>query len=174
MSDGFDLFSFLADKHSFRLWTESVGEASSNNILKKLIVRVLENELTEKQREYLLLYIVEKKSMQEIAEMYSVNKSTVQRGICGAKKKIMNSLRYADPRFFDVQTLQKNKRVITKTRIKLKPCPICGSEAEFVQVFETKLHGGFVRCTKCFYEERCYTSRKYAVKKWNRRVDNEC
>lgn len=49
----------------------------------------------------------------------------------------------------------------------LKPCPICGGEAEFVKLFESKRYDGFVRCTKCGNEGRCYTSKQNAVKAWN-------
>ena len=49
----------------------------------------------------------------------------------------------------------------------LKPCPLCGGKAEFVKLFEAKRYDGFVRCTKCGYEGRGYTSKQNAVKAWN-------
>ena len=54
----------------------------------------------------------------------------------------------------------------------LKPCPKCGGEAEFIKLWESKIYNGFIKCTKCGYEERLYSSKQNAVKAWNRRADN--
>lgn len=172
MADNRDLFTALLDAKALQLWNESKGESTSNNRLKTVLRYAINQELTEKQREYLMLYFVDGKTMQEIAEIFSINKATVQKAICRAKENLLHILRYADPRFLEAQTPVKNKRDVTKTRIKINPCPECGAEAEFVKVFDTREKGGFVRCTKCSCEGRCYTSKKYAIKCWNRRVDN--
>lgn len=54
----------------------------------------------------------------------------------------------------------------------LRECPLCGGEAEFVKLFESKRYDGFVRCTQCDNEGRVYSSKQNAVKAWNRRNDN--
>lgn len=57
---------------------------------------------------------------------------------------------------------------------KLKPCPFCGGEAEVKTNYEYgKARGAFVFCIKCDMTSRIYSTRQYAIKVWNRRVENE-
>jgi Lar family restriction alleviation protein len=54
----------------------------------------------------------------------------------------------------------------------LKPCRLCGGEAEIVKLFPTKRYDCFVHCTQCGAEGKAYSSKQNAVKAWNRRFDN--
>lgn len=56
--------------------------------------RVIENELTEKQRRAVLGYYVEKKSMPELAREFGVCKSTVCRTIQRAERRLQRCLKY--------------------------------------------------------------------------------
>ena len=56
--------------------------------------RVIENELTEKQRRAVLGYYVDKKTMPELAREFGVCKSTVCRTIQRAEKRLRRCLRY--------------------------------------------------------------------------------
>lgn len=56
----------------------------------------------------------------------------------------------------------------------LKPCPFCGGKAECkTNYMFGRSHGHFVFCTKCsITQDRVYATKTYAIKKWNRRVNN--
>ena len=56
--------------------------------------RVIENELTEKQRRAVLGYYVDKKTMPELAREFGVCKSTVCRTIQRAERRLRRCLRY--------------------------------------------------------------------------------
>ena len=56
--------------------------------------RVIALELTEKQRQAVLGYYVEKKSMPQLAREFGVNKSTVCRTIQRAERRLRRCLRY--------------------------------------------------------------------------------
>ena len=56
--------------------------------------RVIELELTEKQRAAVLGYYVDKKSMPQLAREFGVNKSTVCRTIQRAERRLRRCLRY--------------------------------------------------------------------------------
>ena len=53
----------------------------------------------------------------------------------------------------------------------LKPCK-CGGEPEHIKLFPAKRYDCFIRCAKCGYETKAYTSKQNAVKAWNREVGN--
>lgn len=52
--------------------------------------------------------------------------------------------------------------------IKLKPCPFCGGEAEFVGY-----KSYWIICVDCTAESAVYDSKAEAVEAWNRRVGQE-
>lgn len=58
------------------------------------VIMAIDEELTNKQREVLLLYYFEGKSTIEIAKMLGVNKSSVSRLLSRAKMRIEKVLKY--------------------------------------------------------------------------------
>ena len=52
------------------------------------------SKLTEKQRMYLLAYYSERLTMDQLAERFGVNKSTVSRSIQRGKKKLQDYLQF--------------------------------------------------------------------------------
>ena len=56
--------------------------------------RVIDTELTEKQRSAVLGYYFEKKNIPQLAREYGVNKSTVCRTLQRAEKRIRLCLKY--------------------------------------------------------------------------------
>ena len=56
--------------------------------------RVIENELTEKQKRAVLGYYVDRKTMPELAREFGVCKSTVCRTIQRAEERLRRCLRY--------------------------------------------------------------------------------
>lgn len=58
------------------------------------VIMAIDEELTDKQRNVLLLYYFEGKSIIEIAKMLGVNKSSVSRLLSRAKMRIEKVLKY--------------------------------------------------------------------------------
>ena len=61
---------------------------------KNAVIMAIDEELTHKQREVLLLYYFEGKSTIEIAKMLGINKSSVSRLLSRAKMRIEKVLKY--------------------------------------------------------------------------------
>ena len=72
--------------------------------------RVIENELTEKQRRAVLGYYVDKKTMPELAREFGVCKSTVCRTIQRAERRLRRCLRDRRPR----SLFQNNEAALKK------------------------------------------------------------
>ncbi len=76
----------------------SAGQDSDNRRqiakAKRLLRQVIQNDLTPRQREMVLLYFAEHRNMSEIAGLLQVNKSTVSRTIKRALNKLYKYLRY--------------------------------------------------------------------------------
>lgn len=68
---------------------EEYGESNTKliNNLKNILKCAIKNELTEKQKNILQLYYYDEYNMEQIAQKYSVNKSTICRHIHNAMKK---------------------------------------------------------------------------------------
>lgn len=67
----------------------------------KVLYKLLENNLTKKQKCYIILYYRDKLTVKEIAEKFGVDKSTVSRTINRGRKRIVgNAGRAAMGRLF--------------------------------------------------------------------------
>ncbi len=56
--------------------------------------RVIDHELTEKQRRAVLGYYIDKKNIPQLAREFGVNKSTVCRTLQRAERRLQQCLRY--------------------------------------------------------------------------------
>lgn len=86
---------FCADKEISAL----IGDTESNNSAKhrmmlKILRKVIEEELTERQREMITLYYFHKVNIPQIAERLGVNRSTVSRTISRGRRNIMEKMKY--------------------------------------------------------------------------------
>ena len=63
---------------------------------KSAMARAIREELTEKQRAYMMAYYGGM-TMNQIAKEYGVNKSTVSRTIANARDRLRRVLRYCSP-----------------------------------------------------------------------------
>lgn len=63
---------------------------NSNQIekLKKILYKAIEEVLTDRQKEILIIYYFEEKTMEQIAEELNINKSTVSRTLQRAEKNL--------------------------------------------------------------------------------------
>ena len=62
--------------------------------LKKNLVRALQEDVTDRQREFLLLYYAQGLNMRQIGERLGVDKSTVSRTIKRGEARLRRCLRY--------------------------------------------------------------------------------
>ena len=93
------LYEFIEQDKSFqefKVENESLGD-NKNELqhLTKVIIIIIRNELTEKQRQCLCKYILDRKSMKEISNEMGTCVATVSRHIKRAKLRILKYLRYS-------------------------------------------------------------------------------
>lgn len=79
------------------LWQQENGEDNSIQMhrLKRNLLRALERELTQRQRDFVTMYFIDGLSMTQIASAYGVNVSTVSRTIKRGKYRLEKCLRYS-------------------------------------------------------------------------------
>lgn len=78
------------------MYTRQMQADNSREIsrLKRNLIRALREDVTEKQRQAMLLYYAEGKNMREIGEALGVDKSTVSRTIKRGERRLRRCLRY--------------------------------------------------------------------------------
>lgn len=81
-----------------KVYMDQMSEMSTNSAdltrLKRNLLMALEEDITPRQREVLMLYYSQRKTMQEIGETLGVNKSTVCRTLQRAERRLHRLLRY--------------------------------------------------------------------------------
>lgn len=91
---------YAADMANYaRLLSEENTNARELGRVKAALCRALHEDVTEKQRKYLLLYYGEGKNMVEIGRELGVDKSTVSRTIKRGEARLRRCLRYGAKRF---------------------------------------------------------------------------
>jgi len=89
---------FLYSDTGYLNFLASAEDGDSNEykmrILKHALKKVIEEDLTSRQREFLVLYYYQDLTMEQIGQMRGVHKSTVSRLIKVAKLKIEKQLKY--------------------------------------------------------------------------------
>lgn len=86
----------ISRKEEYALLTASNGKSNDQQLfrLKEAVAKVIQNELTKRQCEILDLYFFQNKSVEEIAALLNVNKSTISRTKNRAIDKIKRFLQY--------------------------------------------------------------------------------
>lgn len=62
--------------------------------IKSHLIRAIDEELTDRQKQIVNMFFFEGKTLTEISEILKINKSTVSRHITRAKEKLKNALQY--------------------------------------------------------------------------------
>lgn len=90
------LDSFCENTKSIELFRdENAGDNSLQTAtLKRVLHNVINNELTDRQKEIVLLYYFNNKNVSEISRELGVNKSTVSRHLSRARERIERVLKY--------------------------------------------------------------------------------
>ncbi len=84
------------DKKLREMYNSRLAE-TNNETLKKVrhaLVETIKNDLTERQKETVILYYYKKMTMTEIADILGVNVSTVSRTLARARKNICDRTKY--------------------------------------------------------------------------------
>lgn len=108
-----EIFQFKADAKQFADWNASEADVDFDftDHSKRCVAIAIERELTEKQRQYFIMYFIERKTMDCIANEFGVNKSTVSRTISAAKRRLHRVLAYSSPHFLNANQTERNKRI---------------------------------------------------------------
>ena len=86
---------FCADKRiSALIGSEEQSNSDKHRLILKIMRGIIENELTSRQREMIILYYFKKMNIPEIAETLDVNRSTVSRTISRGRRNIMEKMKY--------------------------------------------------------------------------------
>ena len=103
-----EIFQFQSDEMQFKKWNTNESDADFVEHAKKVVLFAIQNELTEKEREYYTLYYVQRMPMTEIAKLKGVYKSTVSRALTRATKKLHNVMRYTAPHLLHTEAKTGN------------------------------------------------------------------
>ena len=78
------------------VYTELMAQDNKDQInrLKRNLTHALRQDITQRQREYMLLYYGKSMSMEAIAQQCGVNKSTVSRTLKRGRQRLYRCLRY--------------------------------------------------------------------------------
>jgi len=82
------------DRELFKLSKNNSGDDKMRKIAKRAMREVILNDLTQRQKQFVLLYYYEERNMPEIAEICGVNVSTVSRTLARARKNILERIKY--------------------------------------------------------------------------------
>lgn len=110
------------DRFSLNLWRLQNGESNRDDIdrAKQLLPVIINEVLTEKQRDYILKYFMDGMNIVQIAKLYGVDCSTVSRTINRGLKKAFQHLRFVSPSFanttFNRTNLRRRKPKRRRTR----------------------------------------------------------
>lgn len=85
------------------VYSRAMAEDNSQQMarLKRNLVRALREDVTPRQREFLLLYYGEQLNMRQIGERLGVDKSTVSRTIKRGEARLRRCLRYGAEAFLE-------------------------------------------------------------------------
>lgn len=83
------------DAKAFRSWLQPDCPDEERNLVLRNMRLAIREELSETQRRYLVAYYVEGRKMQDIADEYGRDRSTVSRTLKRARQRLKKVLRYS-------------------------------------------------------------------------------
>lgn len=91
-------YEIETEKAAFRNWLNAAGgdNADELNYTKAAMKQAIREELSERQRAYMMAYCGGM-TMQQVAKKYGVNVSTVSRTIARARDQLLRVLKYCSP-----------------------------------------------------------------------------
>lgn len=106
-----DLLEFLSDDDAFQEWAKN--EEGCEYVAKhveKAALFAMETELSEAQKRYITHYVIEGKTIREIAHIYGMSNLTVSKLILAGRTKLMKALRYTAPWLLSAEIEERNKK----------------------------------------------------------------
>ena len=94
MKRGEDLFCAVCDRQEYRRFLQGDSNQKTLRQAAAMLTRVLNEELTERQRELVIGYYYEGKSQRELAVQYAIHPTTVSRTLTRARNRIETVMRY--------------------------------------------------------------------------------
>lgn len=85
---------FCADKQISALIVDAEAGGDKHRLMIKIMRNIIENELSERQRQMIALYYFRRMNIPEIAEMLGVNRSTVSRTLSRGRRNILEKMKY--------------------------------------------------------------------------------
>lgn len=85
---------FCADKRISALIGDAEAGGDKHRLMIKIMRNIIENELSERQRQMIALYYFRRMNIPEIAEMLGVNRSTVSRTLSRGRRNILEKMKY--------------------------------------------------------------------------------
>lgn len=85
---------FCADKQISALIGDAETGGDKHRLMIKIMRNIIENELSERQRQMIALYYFNRMNIPEIAEMLGVNRSTVSRTLSRGRRNILEKMKY--------------------------------------------------------------------------------
>lgn len=109
------IFEFLSDDDAFEKWrAEEYDGRYILDHVRKATMLAMETELSEAQKQYITKYVLEDKSMAEIAGIYGMSEYTVSRVIHAGKVKLMHALRYTAPWLLNAEIEKTKSKVVAR------------------------------------------------------------
>ena len=105
-----EIFQLQCNEHQFKEFYANEADVDFVSHIKKAAAIAFGRELSEKQKQYYAAYYLDGFSMDKIANIYGVNKSTVSRTITRANKKLRTVLRYSAPHLMNQAGTTRNRR----------------------------------------------------------------
>lgn len=85
---------FCADKRISALIGDAETGGDRHHLMIKIMRNIIENELSERQRQMIGLYYFRRMNIPEIAETLGVNRSTVSRTLSRGRRNILEKMKY--------------------------------------------------------------------------------
>ena len=104
-----EIFALQTDAKQYADWNENEPDVDFVQHTKNCVAFAVQNELTEKQRQYFLKYYIDRKNMQQIASEFGVNKSSVSRTLYAARKRLARVLAYTAPHLLRAKMKEGNR-----------------------------------------------------------------
>lgn len=100
---------FLDEENSdiiaFSLSSHGNDNRARLDVLKRAMMTAVQSELTDRQRDCIVMYYFQNMKMKDIAESLCLSKSTVTRHIQSAKRKLKKNVTIADLAFSEVEKI---------------------------------------------------------------------
>lgn len=96
MAGNIHLSDIVESRLSLKHFNNTYAKDNSSELeyMKKTLKRLIDNELTERQKEIALMHYYQSKSISEIAGKLKINKSTVSRSLKSTANRLRKYLQY--------------------------------------------------------------------------------